>query len=93
MAYANAMATIAPYAEAEARNKQVESIFVHTFELSKAVKEVRNANMPKTIAQKGRLNEHPLNNVILGRKKKRKLCYKCSICGEYEHNKAKYPKK
>ena len=53
-------------------------------------KTLGNESMPSSFVLRGRAQEHPSQNVILGGRSRDHRKYKCSKCGQYGHNKKWY---
>lgn len=85
--YKDIMAKISPYASIANKSELVQNILNETIINLEKTKTVTNEGMPLCLNIKGRLQEHPSNNVILGKKPREHRRYKCSICGQYGHNK------
>ena len=52
-----------------------------------------NKGMPLTFALRGRISNHPANNVVMGGRPKTQKSYCCSICRQPGHNKNHCPNK
>lgn len=91
--YSDIMAKISPYASIASKSEPVRNILNDTIIMLENTKTIGNEGMPSSFVIKGRLNEHPSQNVILGNRPREHNKYKCSICNQYGHNKKRCPNK
>lgn len=93
MDYSDYMGKIAPYASIANREPNVAKILNDTIEKLNSEQVEINKGMPLTFALRGRISNHPANNVVMGGRPKTQKSYCCSICRQPGHNKNHCPNK
>lgn len=93
MNYSDYINKIAPYASIAQREPKVAEILKDAIQKLDSERIEINHEMPLTFSIKGKISNHPANNVIFGGHPKIRKSYCCSICHKTGHNKNHCPNK